>query len=201
MTRGRAIVTLSQDAVPLGTDWLAKMTGPILAGQADIVQASEQIPPDMQVRLNMHTLGAAYVDWPEPWPGLCCWGVAISRDAWERTGFGDVPMSEDKYLAVRARRLGLRFSPPVGAMVLHAHQYTLKSMAKRAFNEGMGARVTEGRYPWWRLLRDLTRFSHLKYGLSNWLKYRTASFGDVLIMPVRPVFLWIGYAFGKGYWK
>ena len=39
--RGSILVTLSQDAVPSGPDWLAWMTDPIREGRADIVQGGE----------------------------------------------------------------------------------------------------------------------------------------------------------------
>ena len=201
LTRGRAIVTLSQDAIPVGDRWLAAMTDPILNDSADIVQAVERSVPGHEARSNLHAVGSPYFEWASPFVDLSCWGLAIGRPAWERTGFGDVPMSEDKYLADKARGLGLRAVIATDAAVDHEHDYTPASLAKRAFNEGMGARPTGGRYPWWRMVRDLTRPATYKYAVSSVVKYRSVRLREAMMFPIRPVFLWAGYAFGREYWR
>lgn len=201
LTRGRIIVTLSQDAVPIGDRWLAAMTSPISDGTADIVQAVERVVPGHEARANLHAVGSPYFEWASPFVDLSCWGLAIGRDAWERTGFGDVAMSEDKYLADRARGLGLRAVVAADAAVDHRHDYTPASLAKRAFNEGMGARPTGGRYPWWRMVRDLTRPATYRYAASSVFRYRSVRLREAMMFPIRPVCLWAGYAFGRGYWR
>jgi rhamnosyltransferase len=204
LTRGRVIVTLSQDAVPGGPGWLAAMTGPILEGRADLVQA-EELPPADAERLGMvQNFGTAYGHWPMPWLAISCSGLAISRPAWAATGFGPVAMSEDKYLGAAARRLGLRMEISRGAPLLHGHAFTFASLARRAFNEGMGARQTDGRYSLRQLLRDGFGLWRLRWIVNAALRRpsrRDVSLAELARFPVRPIFCYLGYRFGRRYWR
>jgi rhamnosyltransferase len=201
MTRGRVIVTLSQDAVPGGPTWLSAMTEPILSGDCDLVQSDELDSEDARRLVSYSSIGTAYAHWPMPWIAISCSGLAISRSAWAATGFGTVPMSEDKYLAVAARRLGFRVEINRSVPLLHGHVYTATSLMKRGFNEGMGARFSEGRYSLKQLVRDLTRPGIYRRAFSEVVKQRKVSPREAAMMPLRPLFLYLGYKFGKGYWR
>lgn len=200
-TRGSVIVTLSQDAMPAGPGWLRAMTDPILDGSADIVQAEELAPEPDQSRLKVLHSVTAYRHWPGQYALLSCSGMAISRAAWLQTGFGDVPMSEDKYLGVRAWEKNLRVTIATDPPLLHGHAYTLKGHVKRCFNEGMGARVTGGYYSIGCLLRDLTRRQSLRNSIQAVFVKRQMSPFRASWYLLRPVFLYLGWRFGKGYWR
>ena len=79
LTRGRVIVTLSQDAVPSADGWLAAMTQPILAGGCDIVGGTELPPQDQTLKLVILNCASAYSHWPEPYINISCVGMAISK--------------------------------------------------------------------------------------------------------------------------
>jgi rhamnosyltransferase len=200
-TQGKVIVTLSQDAVPGGRDWLAAMTAPILSGEADIVQAVEKAPGGSWERAAIYFVYTCpYRSLPRSYH-LSCTGLAISRRAWEQTGFGDVPMCEDKYLAARAREKKLRVRFCSAVPLIHFHQSTLLTLAKRSFNEGLGARYTFGSYGLGTLLLDLTirgPYRGMASGLLKHHDWRVLS--RAWMFPVRPIFLYLGNAFGKRYW-
>jgi len=200
LTQGRVIVTLSQDTLPDSTDWLRAMTEPILDGRFDIVQSREAAPREVQLKLNVYNCTNLYPHWSEPYVNLSCAGMAISRVAWAETGFGAVVMSEDKYLARAAMERKLRMTFAEGVKLLHGHEYTAVSLAKRAFNEGVGAQKTDGRYSLLAMVRDLFRFQTHKTAVSAVLKYRAMSVPEAVIFPVRPIFLYVGYRFGRKYW-
>ena len=205
LTRGRVIVTLSQDAVPAGPGWLAAVTRPILEGTADLVQSREQLPADAERLLILHGYGTAYAHWPMPWRGISCSGLAVSRAAWAATGgFGPVPMSEDKYLGAAARRLGLRMVFSDGDPLRHGHAFTARSLAKRAFNEGMGARQTDGRYTLWDAVRDVLRPDRLRWvagALRRRPSRRSVTLAELATVPIRPTFVYLGFRFGRDYWR
>jgi len=201
LTRGRVIVTMSQDTLPTGSSWLRSLTEPILNNEYDIVQAVETAPQAIGKKLYLHQLGNVYKHWPSPYNRISCAGMAISRNAWEQTGFGDVSMSEDKYLGAQAIKLGSRMCFSSGPPLAHGHEYTPFSLVKRAFNEGMGARNTGGYYSFGDMLRDLTRADLYRYALAAILKHRTMKPSEAFCFPLRPVFLQIGFRFGRRYWR
>ncbi len=202
LTRGRVIVTMSQDTLPIDATWLQSMTEPILNGEFDIIQSGQRAPDTLSKALYLQQQGGElYGHWRRPYRDLACWGVALSREAWEKTGFGDVEMSEDKYLGMLAWKLGLRMRFAAGQPLLHGHAYTPISLAKRCFNEGMGARTTNGRYSLRRMFRDLARAPLYRTALGAIFKYRDLRPSEALSFPLRPVFIYIGFRFGRHYWR
>jgi rhamnosyltransferase len=201
LTRGRVIVTLSQDAMPSSNQWLRQMTQPILAGNADIVQSREEAPPEVKLKLLVYSFTNPYRAWPAPYVDLSCAGMAISRQAWERTGFGNVVMSEDKYLARQAMNQKLRMTFADGVFLLHGHDYGIATLVKRAFNEGVGVQDTGGYYSLLSALRDVLRPGQFKTAVSAVVKYRAMSIAQAAGYPLRPIFLYLGARFGKGYWR
>lgn len=203
LTRGKVIVTVSQDAVPIGKDWLQRMVEPILVGQYDIVQGSEQLTSDTCFsweRRGQFYFASPYRHWTGKRPMLLGVCLAISRAAWEQTGFGDVPMSEDLLLAIKADSLGLRVKRPDDLLVAHGHTYTLISLAKRSFNEGMGARFTEGKYSLVQMFRDICRPKLWRWTIALALRREIGSPAEILFFAVRPLMLYIGFQFGRNYW-
>ena len=201
LTRGRVIVTLSQDTMPTSKGWLRAMTEPISRDECDLVQSKETSPPELQLKLNVYNCSSAYSHWPSPYVDISCAGMAISRSAWVQTGFGDVVMSEDKYLAQQAMKLQLRVRIAEGVSLLHGHPYTPSALAKRAFNEGVGARRTGGYFPARFLVRDLFRPALYKNAVSAVIKYRAMTVREAAAFPLRPIFLYLGTHFGKRYWR
>jgi hypothetical protein len=177
------------------------MTEPILSGQLDLVQATEVPPESEKLKLAILNCANPYQHWQPPYSEISCAGMAISRHAWQQTGFGDVYMSEDHYLGLIARGKGLRMGKCTAAPLLHGHSYSLRGHIKRSFNEGMGARGSDGYYSFDYMLRDALRLGRYRMAVSAVIKHRALSFFEASWFPLRPLFLYIGWRFGKKYWR
>jgi rhamnosyltransferase len=140
-----------------------------------------------------------YNHWPLDMQMFSCVCMAISREAWLKTGFGDVPMSEDKLLAVKALERGLKWRL-ASAKVLHGHNYSLSGLVKRSFNEGMGAQQTHGRFGARELFTELFRIRRYRTTLWGLRTGRIRSMAELLFPILRPLALWVGYRFGRKYW-
>jgi rhamnosyltransferase len=200
LTRGQVIVTMSQDTLPANDQWLSAMTRPILDGQCDVVGATECAPQQDQLKLVILNNTFTYKHWSEPFINISCAGMAISRNSWEQTGFGDVKMSEDKYIGTLLQQKQFRMRMCDQVPLLHGHAYTFSGYVKRAFNEGMGARDTGGFYSFGCLLRDIFSIGRYRMTASAVIKHRALTIIEASWFPLRPVFLYLGWRFGKKYW-
>lgn len=62
---------------------------------------------------------------------------AIKKDVWEKLRFtDDVPMSEDKDFALKVLKTGYKIVYEPEATVYHSHDYSLRSLFKRRFQDG-----------------------------------------------------------------
>jgi rhamnosyltransferase len=201
LTSGRVIVTMSQDTLPTSDGWLAAMTRPILDGETEIVGATEIPPKEEEIKLAILNCASPHDHWKAPFYSITCVGLAISREAWRQTGFGDVPMSEDKFLGMQARAKGFRMKLCAEVPLLHGHGYSLMGHIKRSFNEGLGARYTDGLYSFGMMLRDIFASSRYRMAASAVFKHRALSVYEACWFPLRPVFIYLGWRFGKRYWR
>jgi GT2 family glycosyltransferase len=70
--------------------------------------------------------------------------ACISRAAWERVPFRDVPYAEDRALALDMLRAGYAKAYVPDAAVLHSHSYTALDQLRRCFDEWRGLREVYG---------------------------------------------------------
>ena len=70
--------------------------------------------------------------------------AAISRSAWERTPFREVPYAEDRVLAIDMLRAGHAKAFVPQAAVVHSHAYTAGQQLRRCFDESRGLREVYG---------------------------------------------------------
>jgi rhamnosyltransferase len=80
--------------------------------------------------------------------------ACVSRTAWERVPFRDVPYAEDRVLAIDMLRAGYAKVYLPDAAVLHSHDYTTLEQLRRSFDEWRGLREV---YAW----RESAGLSHL----------------------------------------
>ncbi len=203
-TAGDIIITLSQDAIPLDGDFVTTMTEPMLHDAVDIVTGVNQWEPDRMDYWQRHPIvnhADPFAHWPAEWRDVSCHCLAVTRDAWEKAGFGDGPMCEDKHFAARARTLGLRAASSGRPVVSHVHEYTLRGWTKRSFNEGMGARFTGGAYDIRSLFRDVADTRRWRQYLWGIRRAEIRTVAELVFPLARPAMLWVGYRFGQEYWK
>jgi rhamnosyltransferase len=205
LCEGEVIVTISQDAAPIGTRWLDHLTRPIRKGHADIVQGFEN-PRTKPFYWDM--IGRFYFtrDW-EPYfeeygrSWLSTANFACSREAWEAAGFGPIPMCSDKLFQKRAAKAGLRTVYVRDAVVDHGHSYDTNSLFKRCANEGMALKLLGFEYKTLRAVRDLFRPEILKSCAGGIVRAQIRSAAELLFPVIRPIAIWYGNHFLKEYWR
>lgn len=209
LARGRAIVFLNQDVLPVGTGWLGGLTGPIFADPpADAVQGAITEMPDVELVAN----GTARFFWgtggprfyftreSEQWIarhggiGFSTVHCAIRREAWQQLPFGPAPILEDKKWQAEALARGYRIAE-VGeheALVWHSHQYDLRSLWRRCASEGFGWRRIGVDYGLKTALFDVFRAPIWREWCSAIASRVRLTPAELLFPLLRPMALWWG---------
>jgi glycosyltransferase involved in cell wall biosynthesis len=199
---GDIIVTQSQDVVPLDETYLRVLTEDIVRGAADVVQGGTCSPQEDSRVFLWDRMGSAFYFTSEgkvfarkygPIP-LSCTCLAISRDAWQATGFGDSPYCTDKFLQRELVEKGFRIARTPGPIASHGHPYDLPALMKRCLNEGVGWRWAGVRYSLRLCLRDLT-LGFARHMPVWWKALRSGQARDsasIFFFQIRPICLLIG---------
>ena len=197
--RGTILVTLSQDAMPQDECWLQTLVQPCLAGTAQVVQGGEISPgEEIQVffwdRARMFYFtseDAHFLRKVGPFT-LSCVSMAITRTAWEATGFAGAPFSEDKVLH---ERLWRRSIPVVrsSAVVIHGHRYSMRTLLHRCYMEGVGWAHVDTKYRLVDVARDLARRWVWKAWATAALRGELRTWPERLFPLVRPLAVYLGF--------
>ena len=185
---GAHVVFLTQDAVPASPRWLESLLAPFASAQ-DVGLAFGPYAPEpgatamtaRELETFFASFGGARVDRLDereralgPRHLLGARGFftdangAISRAAWERVPFRDVPYAEDQQLAVDMLRAGFAKAFVPEAAVEHSHEYSARHRLRRCFDE-------------WRALREV-------YGFVEPLRVTTVR--DQVLAPARADVRW-----------
>jgi glycosyltransferase involved in cell wall biosynthesis len=164
---GAHVALLTQDAEPAREDWLASLLeGFALGEDVAIVCGPYQPRPDASfaVRVELErwfrslspdgapTIERLAVD-QRATPAIEFVGrrgfftdanACVSRAAWERVPFRDVPYAEDRVLALDMLRAGYAKAYVPDAAVMHSHGYTPLQELRRCFDEWRGLREVYG---------------------------------------------------------
>jgi rhamnosyltransferase len=199
---GDVIVTQSQDVVPRDKTYLRVLTDDIIHDHADVVQGGTCSPQEDSRVFLWDRMGSAFYFTSEgkvfarkygPIP-LSCACLAISRTAWQATGFGDSPYCTDKVLQRKLVEKGFRIVRTPGAVASHGHPYDLPALMKRCLNEGLGWRWAGVRYSLRLCLRDLT-IGFARHMPVWWKALRSGQARDsasIFFFQIRPICLLIG---------
>lgn len=203
--RGEIIATVSQDALPLGEDWLEHLTRPIRSGEADIVQGMENLvtKPFYWDRIGRFNFSSEWEPFYEAYgrDWLSTANFAASREAWERAGFGPISMCSDKLFQKRAAEQNLRTVYAREAIVEHGHEYHTVSLFKRLANEGMALRLLGFEHNLGAAVRDLIRLRIIRSWIRGIVRGQIRSAAELLFPFIRPVAVWYGNHFVKEYWR
>jgi GT2 family glycosyltransferase len=165
--RGARVAFLTQDAEPADERWLERLlSGFELARDVALVYGPYRPRPDasVPVRLELERWFGALSPTGEPridriaasehrLPVLELIGArgfftdanaCVSRAAWERIPFREVPYAEDRVLAIDMLRAGYAKVFVPDAAVLHSHDYTALQQLRRSFDEWRGLREVYG---------------------------------------------------------
>ncbi len=206
LARGRVLVFLNQDAVPVDTLWLHRMTGPLLRpGRFAAVQGGIRELPSREDVFYWHSCGPRFYFTSESSSWIASHGgigfstvnAAIRREAWEALPFGWAPIMEDKKWQAAALEIGLEILDLPEAAVFHSHTYDLVTLWRRAASEGFGWRLLDVRYPPAKMVRDLFHRQTLEHWFVGLLKGEMDSGAERLFPWVRPLALYWGNRWAK----
>ncbi len=205
LASGKILVFLNQDAVPADEHWLQRLVEPLLDGadQVAAVQGAIRELPDHSQRFFWDSCGERFyftsesVAWLKRHGGIGFSTVncAIRRSMWQRHPFGWAPIMEDKKWQREVVDLGMEIVEAPDAVVLHTHDYDLRTLLRRCRSEGYGWRALGERYTLGRALRDMLKprvFGTLAGGV---LTGRVRSSAELLFPWARPLALWYGNRF------
>jgi rhamnosyltransferase len=163
--RGEHVVFLTQDARPASEDWLDALLAGFEAAPRVGLAFGPYLPlpgASIMVRRELTAWFASFGDEPRvdrldpgerSLPVLELLGRrafftdangAISRAAWERVPFRDVPYAEDHQLALDMLRAGFAKVYVPDAAVEHSHEYSPGELLRRCFDEWRGLREVYG---------------------------------------------------------
>ncbi len=161
---GTHVVFLTQDAVPASTRWLESLLAPFaaapdvgLAFGPYVARPGATPMTERELETFFASFGGARVDrlddGERALPARHLLGArgfftdangAISRAAWERVPFRDIPYAEDQQLAVDMLRAGFAKAFVPEAAVEHSHEYAPRDRLKRCFDEWRALRQVYG---------------------------------------------------------
>jgi GT2 family glycosyltransferase len=159
--RGEHVALLSQDAEPADRHWLERLLGGFeLGGDVGLVYGAYRPRPQasLAVRVELEQWfrslapdGAPCVERlareERTLAAVALVGrrgfftdanACISRSAWERVRFREIPYAEDRALALDMLRAGYAKAFVPDAAVLHSHDYTVTEQLRRCFDEWRG---------------------------------------------------------------
>ncbi len=152
LTHGDVLVFISQDAFPLGSDWLARLTAPLrqddrVAGTYGRQVAHVDASPSERFFLDFlygptsrHQRAAGASELSMDTTLFSNVNAAIRRDVFERFAFvEDIIMSEDQEWARRVLLAGYGLRYVAEAAVAHSHPYTIVQAFRRFFDSGVSA--------------------------------------------------------------
>ncbi len=203
-SQGAIMVSLSQDAVPAGSDWLARLVAPL--EDPDVgVSCGSSIPdperefPQFQWEKNGYyyftrEIGKFTARYGK---GLSFANTAVRRSVWEGLGIEPQATGEDFGFQMKLHGAGIPIAFPDDAPVLHHHNYTLKGVYRRCRNEGLALREMGCAYHEGDLLADLA--SPRKY--VQWLREvkrgSLRNSAEWCYPALRPVAVYMGSRFAR----
>ncbi|NVN98366.1 MAG: glycosyltransferase family 2 protein [Geobacteraceae bacterium] len=206
MAEGAFIVSVSQDAVPANSLWLRELLAPFDYSAIAVVQGIDLLPADRPV-FYWEAIGMFYQTrdcrkWNERHRGigLSFANCALRKSVWQENRLGRVYMSEDRVFQQRITAKGHQCFIQWGANCFHSHGYpTISTLAKRCMNEGVGYRNVEVLYTVRDLIFDLLRPTAWYFWLLGLLRGRIRSLPELFFPLVRPLSVFMGNRFCRGY--
>ena len=207
IAKGEILVAISQDACPVGSNWLNNLISPFVDESIAVVQAMD-ILPEMgelfywdKVRLFYNTRDCK--KWMAAYDniGVSFTSCAIRQAAWQENPLGRVEMSEDKVFQKKIREKGYRIFFQRDAMTYHSHLYNVTSLAKRCENEGLGWRNVDVRYSFLDMLQDMTDAKIISSLIHGLFTFEIKRLSELLFPIIRPLFIYKGNHSTKEYVK
>jgi len=139
--KGEIIVFNNSDCIPLNTKWLENLISPIQKNTNIIATFGNQLPrKDARILIikdNTRAFGDGKIS--ATWGHFFSLATSAARKAiLIKYPFNpDIQYSEDVEWSYRMKQLGFEIQYVPNASVEHSHNYTLKEVKKRFYNEGL----------------------------------------------------------------
>ncbi len=203
---GTMLVFINQDTLPIGDEWLERLTSGLFAD--DNVAAAQGRIVELPVegaRFFWHSAGSRFYftretrRWLEGYFGIgfSTVNAALSREAWEAIPFGPAAILEDKKWQREATSAGFGILQAPAAAVYHTHNYSLRALMRRCYSEGVGWRAIGERYAAADLFADLWQPELLAELLRGIAQREVRSSAEILFPLVRPLALFAGNSWGR----
>ena len=160
---GEILVFINQDAIPKDDRWLVRLTEPLFdEDRVSAVQGGIEETDDPAERFFWDSCGERFYftresdRWIERYGGIgfSTVNAAIRRSVWAEYPFGAMPIMEDKKFQQSVVEDGLNIQLEPLAVVIHTHNYRLRSLWRRCQSEGFGWRLLGERYSFLDMVRD-----------------------------------------------
>ncbi len=201
LAKGEILIAVSQDAVPVDTEWLNNMVLPFGDKSIAVVQGLDVPPPNKDL-FYWNWIGLFYYSRvSKKWcnshngVGISFTSCAMRRKVWEENRLGCIEMSEDKVFQKRITEKGHKVCLQRSAMVYHSHMYDVRSLVSRCEKEGIGWRLAGQNYSIADMLLDL--LNPLIWGafLFGIISMRIRRYAEVLFPFIRPIYIYKGNHF------
>jgi rhamnosyltransferase len=163
-TTGDIVVFLNADAVPCDEDWLVRLVGPIVRGDADATCSRQEPRADATFLVRFDHARTFNPKWLTPdndafFSAVSC---AFRRSLWEKQRFREEGIAEDLEWSRRCRGDGARFVYVPESRVEHSHNYSTEQIRRREFGHGQAYAHIFGHRPGWlrqtgRCLKEIVR--------------------------------------------
>lgn len=141
MCAGEIIVFNNSDCIPLNSDWLGNLIKPLLEQQETVAAFGNQVPRPDATPLVVKDYRRAFGDGSIS----ALWGhfFSLATSAVRKCDIiqypfnGDLKYSEDIEWSWRMKKAGRKIVYVPDAVVEHSHNYRLREVWKRFYNEGL----------------------------------------------------------------
>lgn len=205
--RGEYVINLSQDAVPMHEGWLENLIAPLVEDARVAVSCGPSRPdPERGFRQFPWEKNGYFYFTREIRSFVRLYGRGVSfsnsavrRSVWEALRFDRQPLGEDFQFQIKLSAGDWTRAYPDGAEVLHHHDYDLKGLWGRCRNEGLALRMMGCGYGELDLVLDLVSVRKYVQWVREFRRGSLMTGADYLFVVVRPLAVWVGSRFGRGY--
>lgn len=202
LCNGDYIITISQDVVPVDSNWISDMIAPFCDHEVVCVQGKELLPVQKEIFywerisyfyftseckkwINIHGCSLSFVN------------CAIRKSFWEKNKIGYTQFSEDKLFQLNVLQNNKKIFKINKGNCYHGHQYQLRGLFTRLTGEGIGWRTVGVRYYLSDAIKDiLINRWMLKRAFTRALRFKM-SFAEILFPILRPLLIFYGNFFLK----
>ncbi|NVN98667.1 MAG: glycosyltransferase family 2 protein [Geobacteraceae bacterium] len=207
LATGDIVIAISQDAIPVGSDWLNNMIYPFKDDSIVVVQGIDILPEGEDLfywdKLRLFYYTRECKKWIEEHDniGMSFTNCAIRRNIWKENLLGRVEMSEDKVFQKRIMEKRLKIYSQLQAKAFHSHMYNVKSLAKRCENEGMGWRNVTQNYSISDMICDIFDREIIHFLWRGIVTREIKRLSELLFPIIRPIYIYKGNHFATHYIK